>query len=178
MRHPCRAVLGLGARPPVVLRSTARLSSTLFALGAFAVLLLAGFAAYFAIGSKRVLEDVLMAQRDGKPMPANVEFDSTHLSVRTRAEGQLSQYLSAGFLVSRRNMMWEALPRLAASYSIDIQEDIDFVCEVYRGKAWLIACGQLRCASGDPCEFETADGNRYRVVHEPPNNALEPLRER
>ena len=159
-------------------RSTARLSAPLFALGAFAVLLLAGLAAYFAIGSKRVLEDVLIAQRDGKPLPANVELDSTHLSVHTRAEGQLSQALRAGFLVSRRNMMWEALPRLAASYSIDVQDDIDLVCEVYRGKAWLIACGQLRCASGDPCEFETADGHRYRVVHERPNNSLEGSRER
>ena len=153
-------------------RVVARLAATLVGLVAVAALLGVGVYAYLAYGGRSALNETLMAQRDGTPIPANVVFDSSHLSVHMRAEGRFSKLLRAGFVVSRPTFMWEAPQSLGAAYSIDVKEDIQLVCEVYRGKRWRIFCGQIRCASGDPCWFESPTGDRYRVLSERPDTSL------
>lgn len=134
--------------------------ATVIGTVAIAAVLGAGLYTYVAMSGRSVLNDTLSAQRDGTPMRADVVFETSHLSEHLRAQRGLAALLKDGFAIGRSTFLWEAPQHLGASYSIDVKQDLGLVCEVYRGKAWRISCGQLRCASDDPCRFESAYGSR------------------
>lgn len=133
-----------------------RTIATLVRVAAVAVVVGVGLYAYVAVAGRHILNQTLIAQRDGAPIPANVVLDTRHLSVHMRTAEHFSSLLKDGFTVGPSSLIWEAPFPPGVAYPIEVNEDIGLVCEVYRGAAWRIPCGQLRCAKGDPCRFDAA----------------------
>jgi hypothetical protein len=146
----------MGTRSLASSKPTGRGVATVTAAVAIVGILPVGLYSYVAGAGRNVLNQTLIAQRDGTSLPANVVFDARHLSEHMQAEGRFAALLKDGFAVGPSTFLWDAPHLLGASYSVEVEDNIGLVCEVYRGKAWRVSCGQLRCVKGDPCRFESA----------------------
>lgn len=149
--------MGLEPISHVPSRAASNLLITLVGAVASVAVLAVCLYGYVLLAGRNALNQTLIAQRDGTSLPANVVFDTCHLSVHMQSEGRFAAVLKGGFAVGRSTFLWDAPHALGASYSIDVNEDIGLVCEVYRGKTWRIFCGQLRCAGDETCRFEAAE---------------------